>query len=124
MEEQLIWLVLKPTLKSKFEFKKILNCKFIADRNKNILLLSGFGIDKKGKESKAETEPLILSNHEHYINMFDAKVKQVFIRENIQVKENLLSILTIDFETKQAQTEVFFIDNKNNRVKKTVKLIE
>ena len=114
----LIWGILKPALKIKFEFKELHKVNFIANRLTNELNLTCVGIDKETDKIRVRScETLPLDENKHYIDMFDAQIK-----DSIEFKEIHVSILDVNFLEKICKSEIYFISLEGKKEKAIVPL--
>ena len=111
----LIWGMLKPSLKTKFNFSEIHKVNFVADRIDNELNLTGIGLSKVTNEIEVvKSQPLILSENKTYVELFDSQVKDEFKKINKPCYLIALSILDVDFKNKKCFTEVKYFESKNS----------
>jgi nickel-dependent lactate racemase len=113
----LIWAMLKPALRRKFQFEEINKITFIANMNEDTLNLEAIGVTKGTIiECKRNSTEMKLSENQEYINMFMEQIKE-------QLKFNYLNAvyLKINFKEKSCESDIFYL-NENN-TKQSAKLI-
>lgn len=114
----LIWAVLKPALRKKFNLKDLHKVTFIANTIEDTLDLEAVGIcSKELIEKKQNTQTLKLSDNKEYINLYLEQIKQ-------QLKFNKLNAcyLRIDFINKKVSSDVFYLNENNTKTSATINL--
>jgi hypothetical protein len=111
--------VFKPAIRKKFEFAEIHKCIFKANTITDTLNLEGVGI-KKGEVlgSRVELTTLKLSENQEFITMFVNNVKDKINN----LKEIKASNFEIDFESKKINSEIFYLNNEDRKLKINLEL--
>lgn len=118
MSTSIIMAVFKPALRKKFELKILHKVVFKANKTTDTLNLEGTGC--KEKSSQVETinlNTLKLSENSEYIDVFMNKVKGK-IKNLGEIKA---TNLTIDFENKFIESEIFYINTEGQKLKVNIK---
>jgi len=106
--------VFKPALRKKFEFLEIHKAIFKANTITDTLNLEGLGI-KKGEvlSSRVELTTLKLSETQEFISMFINNVKGKIEK----LKEIKATNFEIDFINKKIESEIFYINTDEKKLK-------
>jgi len=114
----LIIAVFKPTLRKKFNFKNIHSVTFKANKITDTLDLSGIGTTTKDfNPHEVAFKTLKLSENSEFVTLFLNQIK-----DKANFKEVKAADITINFDTHNAATTIYYINQNDVKCKKTIEI--